>query len=325
MLQGAPLDQQEASLFLFPVTYRYGRGLSCSRRTSQFGIGRKNAVGVTVFDEHTPTRITKTSGLAMARRKKRKDKQRKKIACKLERSGIDSMSLDEYQEVLERLGDEYVGLLTRKGLSESADINPEQLRDAVEMLAVLARTIRAVPPEYRTAMWPSVSGELIAAHSHYQNLGRAIVKTGVAGALDAENHIVLSQLRREVIPSLDLEILRLAGETDPERALKHQLRVARAAPSSLLAGNTVAQVLTEGEKELKSIPNIPLPPTPKRWTGWGKLFTGMAVAGANIAGGIALGFIGGPLAVGVTLGGVIASCGVGIGGVCEGVGALRGE
>jgi hypothetical protein len=63
----------------------------------------------------------------------------------------------------------------------------------------------------------------------------------------------------------------------------------------------------------------------KRWTGLGKIFTGISIAGVNIAGGIALGIGAGPLAAGVTVGGVLASCAGGIGAVCEGVGALQGE
>ncbi len=239
----------------------------------------------------------------------------------------DSMSSDEYRALLERLGDEYIGTLTRRGLSESADVKPDQLQDGVEVLAETARMLRAVPPSRRSAMWPSMTGELQTALSHYQVVARALIETGVAGALDAERHVVLNHLRREVIPDLDLALLRLIGEADPELALAHMLREARTAPRSLLRTMTVAQMVEEGGRLLQPQPGVPapVPPKAKRWTGWGKLFTGMAVAGANIAGGIALGIGGGPLAAGATVGGVIASCGAGVGSICEGVGALRGE
>lgn len=253
----------------------------------------------------------------------------------------ESMPLDEYREVLERLGEEYVGTLTGVGLSSVADVRPEQLRDGVEVLAELARMMRAIPPARRRAMWPAMHGEMKSALPHYQNPKRAIIETGVAGALDAEDHVVMTELRREVVPSLDLTILRMAGETDPERALHGLIRAARSAPRTILVTKTVAQLLEESEQQLQQALQLqPLagaaagppgaavpgaPPKPKRWTGWGKLFTGIASAGANIAGGIALGAGGGPLAVGVTIGGVLASCASGIGAISEGVGALRGE
>lgn len=246
----------------------------------------------------------------------------------------ESMSLDEYREVLEQLGDEYIGTLTGAGLSSVADVRPEQLRDGVEVLAELARMLRAIPPARRRAMWPAMHGEMKSALPHYQNLKRAIIETGVAAALDAEDHVVMTELRREVVPALDLTILRMAGEADPERALLGLIRAARSAPRTILAAKTVEQLLEESERQLQQAlqPQPPAgaavpgaPPKPKRWTGWGKLFTGIASAGANIAGGIALGAGGGPLAVGVTIGGVLASCASGIGAIAEGVGALRGE
>jgi hypothetical protein len=257
----------------------------------------------------------------------------------------ESMPLDEYRDVLERLGDEYIGTLTGAGLSSVADVRPEQLRDGVEVLAELARMMRAIPPARRRAMWPALHGEMNSALPHYQNLKRAIIETGIAAALDAEDHVIMTELRREMVPALDLMVLRMAGETDPERALLGLIRAARSAPRTMLAAKTVAQLLEDSERQLQqalqpqsaagtvtsggaaraAMPAAPPPPNPKRWTGWGKLFTGMATAGANIAGGIALGVGGGPLAVGVTVGGVLASCASGIGAISEGVGALRGE
>jgi len=187
-----------------------------------------------------------------------------------------SMSLGEYRDVLERLGDEYVGVLTRRGLSETADVKPDQLQDGVEVLAETARMMRAVPPSRRSAMWPSMTSELQTAQSHYQVIARALIETGIAGALDAERHVVLSHLRREVIPGLDLAVLRLSGEADPELALAHMLREARTAPRSLLRTMTVAQMVEEGGRLLQPQPGVPapVPPKAKRWTGWGKLRLG---------------------------------------------------
>ena len=247
----------------------------------------------------------------------------------------ESMPLDEYRDVLERLGDEYLGPLTATAISSAADVRPEQLREGVEVLSEMARMLRAIPSSRRIALWPAINGEMTSALPHYRNLKRAIVETGIAAALDAEDHVVMTHLRREAVPSLDLAVLRMAGESDPERALLGLIRAARSAGRTKLAMKTVTQLLEESERYLQpqafGVP-VPVPapgsglaPKPKRWTGWGKIFTGMATAGANIAGGIALGIGGGPLAAGVTAGGVLASCAGGIGAIAEGVGALQGE
>lgn len=237
------------------------------------------------------------------------------------------MSTEEYQAVLSGLGEDYVGPLTRRGLTE-ADVGYDQLLEAVEVLAETAGMLRAVPTSRQAAMWSCMTPQLQIALGPYQTVARALTASGVAGALDAQNHVVLTNLRREVIPDLDLDVLRLAGATDPELVLVRMIREAHAAPQSLLSTMTVAQLLDEGTRLLqKTNQPPPAPPErkPKRWAGWGKLLSGIAVAGANIAGGVALGLGGGPFAAGASLGGVIASCGAGVGSICEGVSAFRGE
>jgi hypothetical protein len=242
----------------------------------------------------------------------------------------ESMPSDEYGELLGRLGEEYVGNLTRIGLSGGADVLPEQLQEGAEVLAGFARLIHAVPTEFRAAIWPTMHSEMPRALPHYQNIKRALIHTGIAEALDAERHAALANLRREMLPDVDLVVLRMMGESDPERTLRAIISAARSAPSAALSSHTVTELLNEAEKQLPESTTPPgpgLPPalTPRRWIGWGKIFSGMAIAGVNIAGGIALGASGGPLAAGATLGGVLASCAAGIGNLSEGVGALRGE
>ena len=243
--------------------------------------------------------------------------------------GLNAMPFDEYKELLDRIGDEYVGHLTRVGLARGADVRPEQLQEGAEVLARLAKLIQGVPRELRTAVWPTLRTEMVQALPHYQNIKRAIVHTGIAEALDAEGYAVLANLRRETVPDVDLTVLRMAGEADPERAIRAVIKAARSAPTAALKERTVMQLLDEAEKQLQESTTVPspppAPPTPKRWTGWSKIFSGIAIAGVNIAGGIALGVGGGALAADATLGSVLASCAGGIGNLAEGVGALRGE
>ncbi len=236
-----------------------------------------------------------------------------------------TMSLEEYQEHLERLYNEYVGPMTSHSL-KAAGVTSENLLQGAEFLAETAALVRAIPPAKRDSMWSTVSAELNKASQHYETLERAITESGISDALGAEDHMVMSQLRREVIPALDLQVLRLAGESDPERALAQLIRAAQVAPRTVLANKTMVQVFGEARDSLsRPVTSKKNRPKPKFWTGLGKILTGMAAAGANIAGGLALTGLGGPLAAGVTAGGVIASCGAGVGGICEGVGALQGE
>lgn len=238
----------------------------------------------------------------------------------------ESTSLVEFRETVEQLGDEYVGTLTSAGLSNLADVGRDQLREGAEVLAELARMMRAVPLARRDAMWSAIQGEIKFALPYFQHVKRAITETGIAAALDAEDHAIMTRLRLEAMPTLDRAVLRIAGESDPERAMRGLVRAAHAAPRNVLANASVGQVLEESEALLQH-PSPPAgsAPKPKRWTGFGKIFTGTAVAGVDIAGGIALSVVGGPLGAGVTLGGALASCAGGIGAICEGVGALRGE
>jgi hypothetical protein len=230
--------------------------------------------------------------------------------------------LPTYVETLAWLGEEYVGTLTRGGLAV-ADVRPEQLREAADVLAETAAMIRAIPMAQRRAMWVPMQGALAAAASHYGNVHRAVVETGISAALEAQNHAAFTQLHVNSIPATDLEVLRVAGYRDPERALRQLVNAARSAPQTLGADETLESILEEGQQSLR--PPTPgtqePPPRPKRWTGLAKLLTGAALTGIDIAGGVGVG----PLTAGATLPAVLASSAGGIGMIIEGVGALRGE
>jgi hypothetical protein len=226
----------------------------------------------------------------------------------------------EYLATLDWLGEEYVGPLTRRGLSATADLTPENLQDGAEVLAETARMLRSIPLSRREAMWQVMEEEVRRASPHYENARRAMVDTGITVALQAEDHVILTGLHPSVIPAVDRGVLQTAGYANPQVALQHLVKSARATPRHLRAGETLEQILAEGYEQLRQ-----QPPRPKRWTGLAKLLTGGALAAIDIAGGVAATAGGGPLTSGVTLGGVLTSCGTGIGMIAEGVGVLRGE
>jgi hypothetical protein len=237
----------------------------------------------------------------------------------------------QYRSHVERLAEEYVGPITERALGAGADVTAERLRNAAEVLSETVRMIRAIPHSRRAAMWSAIAPELQTATKHCATVGSALNGTGIAAALDADDHIVMSHIQREMVPEVDLNVLRLSGETDPEAALQRLLAATRAAPRSELSKRSVEKLLDEVSRLLENSAyfenptSLPKPLAPKRWSGWGKVLTGFAVAGANIASGFALSVGFGPLAGGATLPGVISSCGVGVGAIAEGIGHLRGE
>jgi hypothetical protein len=149
-----------------------------------------------------------------------------------------------------------------------------------------------------------------------------VIETGIIDALEAENHAILRGLEYEAIPAADLSVLRLAGYSDPYLTIQYAARTARSLPQTLRTGETLEQILLDGFDNLRA---GELGRRRKRWTGFAKLLTGSALAGVDIAGGVAAAAGGGPLAAGVTLGSVLTSCGAGIGMIFEGIGSLRGE
>jgi hypothetical protein len=252
-----------------------------------------------------------------------KDLARKATAPSFVASAADAASQATYQSTLESLGEEYVGELTRGNLAAMADVALDSLRDGAEALAETARILRTIPSTWRPEMSKSVQhGLKQTAPTHYENIKRAIVQTGIIDALEADNYIILRDLEYEAIPAVDLSILRVAGYQDPYTTMQHAARTARWMPQALRTGETLEQILSEGSDKLQA---AVLGSRRKRWTGFAKLLTGSALAGVDIAGGVAAAAGTGPLAVGVTLGGVLTSCAAGVGMIFEGIGALRGE
>lgn len=257
------------------------------------------------------------------------------------------MSHAEYGDMLDVIGQEYVGALTNRTFSQQADLGVPELRDSMEVLAETASMLRAIPPSRRASMAPVMRSELNAALPHYQKVTRALISTGIADALEAHNFFALRQRRVEAIPAFDVRVLDLAGEPDPEYALKQQVTAARAAAQGVLLTRSVAAVFKEGQEHLQNAMSPAAPPTPntvppppprqKTWSGWGKLLKGTAVIAGNIAEPIAAGVLGATLtanpagaAAAVAMTGtrwrdILASCAGGVREVCEGVGMLRGE
>jgi hypothetical protein len=243
----------------------------------------------------------------------------------------DTMSLADYEDLLNNICEEYTSAVTAPDIAKVAGVTHAQLLDAMQVLAQDARMLRSIPLAARTVMWAAVRQELQGAAQHYERVRRAVVDTGIVDALEAQRYAAIAHLRREPIPAVDLQVLRMVGHEDPERALRQQIRAARVAARGLLQTSSVETILLEGEKYLQqaSAPNtaaqlVPAP-RPKRWSAWGKLLKGAAVMAGNIVAPLGAGLVGGPVAGIVVTPATLASCAGGIGEICEGVGALRGE
>jgi hypothetical protein len=237
-----------------------------------------------------------------------------------------AVSVETYRTAVERIGAEYVGTLSRRTLS-MLDISPETLVEDAEVLADTARMVHSVPVARREALWPAMVVELDAAAPSYGRIAPALVDTGIAEALEAEQRLALRHLHVELVSPADRELLRAAGEPDPDAALAAVVRAAHRAGEAAGRQETISQLLQEGARAFPQPPGAP-PPKRKWWTGFGKLLTGAGLAWLDVALGVGMGAAAGPLAplaLGVTWSVVLGSCAAGTGAIVEAVGAFRGE
>jgi hypothetical protein len=232
------------------------------------------------------------------------------------------MDVETYGRDLQVLGAEYVGALSRRALRTSADVAPAEIEDSAEALAEAAALVRGVPHGMRPRMAEVVTQQVHEVVPHFDTVSRALDGSGVSDALDARGRFALVHLHVDAVPAVDRELLRMAGVTDVESAILQAVESANGAAVSL-QDQAVGCLLARARDHL--IAPTPLERRPKRWTAVAKLLTGAATAGVNLAGGVALVVGGGPLAAGVTLGGVLASSAAGVGMILEGLGLLRGE
>lgn len=211
-----------------------------------------------------------------------------------------------------------------------ANATADELSESATVLTDIAAMVRAVPNSMRPTMQGPVNNVVKqTAVLHYERIVRALNETGAMEALEAEGWFALRHLTSTWLPPLDANLLQRAGHQDVQQALAVAITQARGVPDRLTPSRGLDVAMQEGRSVLAEGLPVDPPGLPirrsKRWTGVGKILTGAALAGGNVAGAALLGVGTAGASLGATWLGVVGSTGIGVGMVFEGVGAIRGE
>ncbi|MGH9765738.1 MAG: hypothetical protein ACREAC_33290, partial [Blastocatellia bacterium] len=158
---------------------------------------------------------------------------------------------------------------------------------------------------------------------------------GILDALDDAPEITFSNLRRSAIPEEDIDFLRRAGVDYPDAEITilihyartrlgrdHQEKarpsdIARQAQSEIKHAAERVEAIASSEDKVERTE----PKKRKLFNGIGKILAGVVTGGGNML--LAAGTIVAPNPA--TAWGVIGSSALAIGGICQGIGDLRGE
>jgi len=239
------------------------------------------------------------------------------------------MTDDEYREYLAALGSKYLRItaLHRFGPGGPWD----HLNYEIERLSSTARFVTAVSDRSEnSAVVKALADEL--RNVYVDHIIDAMEYTGVLAALDEAPDITFANLRRSVIPAEDVQLLRHAGIEDPEAEITLIIHYSRKrlGHSEARPSETVRQAQEELKRAADRVDKIPSdsnlsdqPEKKKRkiFNGIGKILAGTITGAGNLL--LAAGTVVAPNPA--TAYGVIGSSALAVGGICQGIGDLRGE
>ena len=177
-------------------------------------------------------------------------------------------------------------------------------------------------------------------YSYISGVLHDMERCGVFAALEEDPQTLFANLRRSAIPDEDIEMLRAAGVDDPEAEIlliihycRTHLGQNRYSPN--LNAPDLVEVARKAEPLLKQAANLlgggkgeatpsdqPDGKKKRKWlNGIGKILSGGVLGAGNVLLGC-----GGVIAPNPAIAyGVIGSCAVAVGSICQGAGDLRGE
>jgi hypothetical protein len=176
----------------------------------------------------------------------------------------------------------------------------------------------------------ALAGEL--RNLYLDGIVNAMEHSGVLAALDEAPEITFGELRRSAIPDEDAQFLRQAGVEDPEAEItlivhysrKHLGQNREFTPSET-SRRAQRELQAAADRIEKGAPEKELSKQPERkrklFNGIGKILAGTVTGAGNLL--LAAGSIVAPNPA--TAYGVIASSALAVGGICQGIGDLRGE
>lgn len=243
------------------------------------------------------------------------------------------MNDDEYREYLSALGRRHLRgwRLHRYGPGGGE----QELSHSIESLSSVARFANAVAERDDDRTLLGFVAKDLRQRSYLGSVSEIMNVTGVLDPLDEEPGITFRNLRRSAIPEDDIQLLRRCGVNDPEAEILLLIHYSRQhfggrewQPSDI--GEQAQSALTQAADRLEALDSAAstarvMEGTRLRKT---KLFTaiGRILGGAVIGAGNLLMLSGTLTAPNPAIGyGVLASAGLAISSMSQGIGDLRGE
>jgi hypothetical protein len=239
------------------------------------------------------------------------------------------MTDDEYREYLNALAAKYirVGDLAHHFHGPMGELGYE-----IERLSSTGRLARVVGERSEDPALVSALAQALQ-NTYLEGVIRAMDRSGVLAALDEAPEITFGELRRSAIPAEDVRFLRDAGVSDPEAEVTLLIHYSRRRFGEKQAEIAPSEIAHRAQEELRSAgsrlqeigpENSSSRSEPKKrklFNGIGKILAGTVTGAGNLL--LATGTILAPNPA--TAYGVIASSALAVGGICQGIGDLRGE
>ena len=241
------------------------------------------------------------------------------------------MTDDEYREYLNALAAKY---LRASDLVWHFHGLKGELGYEIERLSSTARLARVVAERSED---PALVNTLAQAlqNTYLDGVIAAMDSSGVLAALDEAPDITFGQMRRSAIPAEDVRFLRDAGVEDADAEITLLIHYSRQRFGERQAELVPSEITHRAQDELRNagtqLQQAVLPPPDssnrserkkrKLFNGIGKILAGTVTGAGNLL--LATGTILAPNPA--TAYGVIASSALAVGGICQGIGDLRGE
>lgn len=237
------------------------------------------------------------------------------------------MTDEEYREYLSALARTHMRPFRRHRLHPEGD----ELSYAIAKLSSTARFAKAVSERSEETELVNLLGKELD-NWHVDHVLEEMRQSGVLSALDETPDITFAELRRDVIPKEDAQLLRSAGVDDPEAEITILIHYARKrlGHRDVTPSETVERAREElkraaerivGLSDRSSSGNQVEVKKKKIFNGIGKILAGTITGAGNLL--LATGTLIAPNPA--TAYGVIGSSALAVGSICQGIGDLRGE
>lgn len=244
------------------------------------------------------------------------------------------MSDDEYRAFLDALARKYLRLAR---LRRHHRLEFDHLHYELERVSKLRRLAAVSEEDFNNEKLLSALANALS-NAYLAGCLDALEESGALRAIEEDPITLFANLRRTAIPDEDAELLRQAGHLDPEAEITLIIHYARThlgnrnwerdptdsvreAPELVKgAGNRLEAIASKKEKDSSSEGSVEKKKR-KLFNGVGKVLSGAVIGTGNLL--LGTGSIVAPNPA--IAYGIIGSCALAVGSICQGVGDLRGE